>query len=169
MLSSTPSLTICNVDVHMGGQEFAVSRTEHRDCTAPRSLRCGPHQGAAHSRHAPSAGATSACCRQARRAVSPRRPRPASAPERAAPPTCPGAAAVRCAASSSLPVPRAGRHGTPPPRVAPVGCRLPAAPSCPRALSLLRATDPAPAPHAVGGGFVGVWGDNCIFGTKIAV
>ena len=75
--------------------------------------------------------------------------------------------ALRGVVGPSSPARGPPRHG--PPRVAPAGCRLPAAPSCPRALSLLRATDPAPAPHAVGGGFVGVWGDNCIFATKIAV
>ena len=39
---------------------------------------------------------------------------PVPPPPPSAPPTCPGAAAVRCAASSGLPVPRAGRHGTAP-------------------------------------------------------
>ena len=169
MLSSTPSLTICNVDVHMGGQEFAVSRTEHRDCPAPRSLRCGPHQGAAHQPP----------CAICRRDVSllqagAARCFPEASPSRLRPRArrathvsrCRGGA-LRGVVGPSSPARGPPRHG--PPRVAPAGCRLPAAPSCPRALSLLRATDPAPAPHAVGGGFVGVWGDNCIFDTKIAV
>ena len=136
--------------------QFRVPST----ATAPRPAHCAAAHTKAQriSRHAPSAGATSACCRQARRAVSPRRPRPASAPERAAPPTCPGAAAVSCAASSSLPVPRAGRHGTPPRAWHPwdAVCRLPRPVRGPCRCSGPRIPRPLRMPSGVGLSVCGV-------------
>ena len=84
--------------------------------------------------------------------------RPASAPERAAPPTCPGAAAVRCAASSGLPVPRAGRHGTAPRAWHPwdAVCRLPRPVRGPCRCSGPRIPRPLRMPSGVGLSVCGV-------------